>query len=123
MKKITREIFTGLYYWQSEKWGSDNLPAFTALLLLSAMQFVNISCVLMIVQSISKYDIFGYFSSHLIIGMIIPVLILTGDYLLVQPIKSTVTQSYSKPQTKAFLYGLITIAILVGCVIMIIKTT
>ena len=115
MKNVIRIVFAGIYKWQMEQWGESNLPALTSLLLLSMFQFFNIFSILLIVQAITKIELFKYLSTHMIVGLIPPILILIGDYLIVKPINRTVNEQFSKAGLKAFLYISCSIAFLILC--------
>lgn len=111
-----KRIFTEIYNFQVENWGDGNLPALTALLYLSIFQFFNVLAILMIIQNLTSIDLAGFFSSHLIIGMIIPTAILVSDYWIVKPVPETIKEYDSTKRKITWIYILLTLLILGGCV-------
>lgn len=116
MKKLIIRLFIELYHWQNNNWGEDGQPILSSLLILSGLQFLNIAGLMMIFQNITKIDIYGFFSSNLAIGMIIPIGVLITDYIIVTPIKVTIQQNPPQKKRILWLYVLFTIILLAACV-------
>ena len=120
LKQFIRRIFSELYHWQNDLYGKDNLPALTALLALSSLEFFNVGSILMIIQTTTSIDIFGYFNRHLIIGMIIPALLFLTNYLVVKPIEVTIKDYPPQKKKIIWIYILITLLILAVCIVWIV---
>lgn len=116
MKELIKKIFTEIYWWQNNNWGKDELPALTSILMLSGFQLVNIFTILVIVQKITAIDIFGFFTDHLFIPVILQVSVISADYFSVAPIKATVVEN-AHSRYKAVIYILITFLLFVGSLI------
>jgi hypothetical protein len=111
MKKLIKSIFYSFYNWQSAKWGESSLPAFIALVLLSAMQFANLGCLLIIVQTITKIDIFDYLGEHIYIVLILQAIIFFFDFQIIKPIKETIRGTYDNARVITGIYTIATILV------------
>lgn len=115
-KKIVKRLFVEIYNFQSDNEGEGNSAAFTALLYLSMFQFLNTLSIFMIIDNIIKIDLANFFGHHLIIGMIIPTAILVSDYFIVKPVPETIKEYDSTKRKITWIYILLTLLILGGCV-------
>jgi len=120
MKKLIIRIYTELYHWHNSNFSKEQLPALTALLILSILQFFNIISIMMIVENIFSINISNFFSDNLAIGMIIPVSLLIMDYLIVRPIDVTIKENPRRKRTITWIYVLGTLLVLALCVVWII---
>jgi hypothetical protein len=116
LKQFIRRIFSELYHWQNDLYGKENLPGFTALLAISSLQFLNILSVFMIIENITRVELASFFGHHLILGLIIPVGLLIMDYLIIKPIDLTIEEYPSKKTKITWIYVLITLLVLAGCI-------
>lgn len=120
MRKLIINLFIELYHFQLMNWGENHMAILTSLLILSGLQFLNVGCLLMVVQNITAVDIFYFLSENKIFTMLIMTSILSIDIYIMHPIPKTIEQNSTVRTNKLWVYILATILLLVLCVIWIV---
>jgi len=113
-----KRVFKEIYNFQVENWGSGNLPALTALLYLSILQFINILAIMGYLYAAFNFNLIDFFGTHYYIGLIIPLTLLLSDYLIIKPINITLQEELPKNKI-TWIYILASLLFLTGCLIWI----
>lgn len=113
-----KRVFKEIYNFQIENWGNGNLPALTALLYLSILQFFNVLAIMGYLYAAFNLDLIDFLGTHYYIGLIIPLALLLSDYLIIKPINITLQEDLPKNKI-TWIYILVTLPFLAGCLIWI----
>jgi hypothetical protein len=79
---VHRYLFYKIYQWNKHAFGEEDTPAFNALLQVSFVTLFNFATFLLLIQIISKLEIFDFLSKHRIYLFVIIFLFLGLNYLL-----------------------------------------
>lgn len=116
MKILIRRMYVEIYKWQRSMWYNDDIPAFTSLLCLSTLHFINVFSIVLLMSVMLKVNVFNYPIANGT-AVVVCLIFLFLTYIAVKPIKTTIEENEKRKGWYAFSYLVITFAILISTIV------